>query len=169
MTNREEDPSAAPDPFDLMAQAATEALAGAGVDVAVGRHQPLLDGPLAVAAPRRSRPRPRRPARDQGGRDPLLGHGREHPPVAREPGRRAGGGGWPTAGAHHRGRGARHPQAGQEGGRRARLAVSAGVARDVARPGTRHGGPSGGEGARPRGRHHHVRAGGDGAGPRPGP
>jgi len=33
VTNREEDPSAAPDPFDLMAEATTEALAGAGVDV----------------------------------------------------------------------------------------------------------------------------------------
>ena len=148
VTNREEDPAAAPDPFELMAAGHAPWLVGRapGKRRAAGRPHPLLDGPLPVAAPRRPRPGAGPPpGRCSSAETRCSGMGGNDPPVARQPGRRSGGRRRPAPRPHHRGRGPGHPAPGQEAGRGARLALVRGLARHLAPPRARRGHSPGGE------------------------
>ena len=144
VTNREQDPAAAPDPFELMAEAARRRR----------RRQPRRApaGWCWAASPtcfmvhslslRHGDPAPelaRRLGAD-GAEARCSGMGGVDPAVARQPGRRARGRRRPAPCPHRRGRGPGHPPPRPQAGRRARLARPDGLARHVAPARARPGG-----------------------------
>ncbi len=169
LTNREEDPALAPDPFVLMESAARLAAADIGASgpdsVLAGLTHLFMVHSLSLRHGDPAAELARRLGAGQA-EAALLGHGRVDPPVARQPGRRARRRGRATPRADRRGRSLGHPPARQEAGGGAPLAVLGRVARDVAaararpRRAPRRAGPRAGAG------HHHVRAGGVGRRPR---